>query len=273
MQTPTDPVGGSVSPIYSKLDSSTLSSCTAAVSTHIHLNWQLDFAKQRLSGTAQHTIQIIEDGTSSISFDSSALTITDVMIDMAPAEYIMAETHPVLGTKVTVFVPQRYRGEGTKFNIQFTYSAAKEASAIQWLDAAATHGKKHPYVYTQCQAIHCRSLLPCMDTPGVKSTYSAEVYVPGAEWCTVLMSALAEPRQRTDPPGCFRFSQQVPTPAYLIALAAGELASRDISQRCRIWSEPGVVDAAASDFSQTEDFLRAAEELTCPYAWTRYGMQ
>jgi leukotriene-A4 hydrolase len=33
-----------------------------------------------------------------------------------------------------------------------------------------------------------------------------------------------------------------------------------------------VVDAAAFDFSETEEFLQAAEALTCPYAWTRYDV-
>ena len=102
---------------------------------------------------------------------------------------------------------------------------------------------------TQCQAIHARSLLPCMDTPGIKSTYSAEIRAPA--WCTVLMSALSEQAQPGDPKGTFRFAQLVPTPAYLIALAAGDLVSRDISPRVKIWAESGVVDAAHFDFSQT----------------------
>lgn len=33
-----------------------------------------------------------------------------------------------------------------------------------------------------------------------------------------------------------------------------------------------MVDAAAFDFSETEEFLQAAEALTCPYAWTRYDV-
>ena len=44
------------------------------------------------------------------------------------------------------------------------------------------------------------------------------------------------------------------------------------SRRVRIWAEPAVVEQAASDFSETEEFLQAAEALTCPYAWTRYDV-
>jgi aminopeptidase N len=83
-----------------------------------------------------------------------------------------------------------------------------------------------------------------MDTPGVKSPYSAIVTVPA--WCTVLMSALSEDADlhldgasgKTGAPRQFKWKQPVPTAAYLIALAAGHLDYRDISRRVRIWSEP-----------------------------------
>jgi len=68
-----------------------------------------------------------------------------------------------------------------------------------------------------------------------------------------------------------KHKQDVPTSAYLICLAAGDLEARDISDRVKIWSEPSVVDRAHFDFSQTEDFVKAAEIITdCPYAWGRY---
>ena len=41
-----------------------------------------------------------------------------------------------------------------------------------------TAGKKLPYMYTQCQSIHCRSVAPLQDTPAVKSTYSVHVETP-----------------------------------------------------------------------------------------------
>jgi leukotriene-A4 hydrolase len=45
-----------------------------------------------------------------------------------------------------------------------------------------------------------------------------------------------------------------------------------ISPRVKVWAEPSAVEAAAFEFSQTEEFLVAAESLTCPYAWGRYDI-
>jgi len=71
----------------------------------------------------------------------------------------------------------------------------------------------------------------------------------------------------------FVWRQTVPIPSYLLAMAVGELSKRDVSDRCAVWSEPGVVDAAAHEFAQTEDFLKTAERLAgTPYAWGRYDL-
>ena len=76
-------------------------------------------------------------------------------------------------------------------------------------------------------------------------TYEAKVTVPA--WATCLMSALesASPVQTGDKK-TFSWKQSVPMPSYLIAVAVGELESREISSRCA--EEPllsVVVDPAA----------------------------
>ena len=87
------------------------------------------------------------------------------------------------------------------------------------------------------------------------------------------MSALSDGVEMgTDGFSVHRWKQPVPTSSYLIALAVGSLASSDLSGRVRIWAEPEVIAAAAFEFSETEAFLTAAEQITCPYKWTRYDV-
>jgi hypothetical protein len=59
-------------------------------------------------------------------------------------------------------------------------------------------------------------------------------------------------------------------PSYLIALAVGDLAFRPTGPRTGVWAEPSVVDKAATEFSDMEKMLEAAERLYGPYRWTRY---
>lgn len=40
---------------------------------------------------------------------------------------------------------------GSQVTISITYKTSENASAIQWLKPEQTSGKKHPYLFTQCQ--------------------------------------------------------------------------------------------------------------------------
>lgn len=73
--------------------------------------------------------------------------------------------------------------------------------------------------------MHARSILPCQDTPAVKFTYEAEVIAP--EEFTVLMSAIRGETKGNKT----TFSQPVPIPSYLLALAVGVLESRRLGPR------------------------------------------
>lgn len=252
-------------------DTTSLSNCGEVQPASLAIKWALDFEKRTLAGSVEYTFSEIGSGVTKVCFDNSALDISGVEIDGKKTDWKVHAPHKALGSKLEVgLVPGSGKKKGgTK--VKIFYSTAPTASAIQWADAAATADKKRPYVYTQCQAIHARSLMPCMDSPGIKMPYTAEVIAP--EWCTVLMSALGDgDKANKDGTKTFKFNQPVPTPAYLVALVGGLIESRDISKRCRVWSEPSMVDRAAFDFSQTEDFLQAAESLTMPYMWTRYDV-
>ena len=66
---------------------------------------------------------------------------------------------------------------GSFRTVTFDYSTGvgPKCSALLFLNANQTADKKGPYLYSQCQAIHARSLIPLQDSPSVKQTYHAKV--------------------------------------------------------------------------------------------------
>ena len=152
------------------------------------------------------------------------------------------------------------------FTLEFRTSP--DASALQWLTAAQTLGGKHPFLYSQCQSIHARSVFPCQDTPSVRFTFSAEFEVP--EGLTAVMAAEQVEGQKGA--GHFKFRMPQPIPSYLFALAAGNLEFREFGPRTGIYAEPQIIEAAAWEFAENETRIIEAEKLLGPYLWGRYDL-
>lgn len=134
-----------------KIDRSSFSNPSSAISTNIHLEWTVDFEKKLIRGTCLHSITVIKEGAETVNFDSSKLNIIGVSINDKSAEYEISPIDLQLGSKISVSIPIHLRNGGTVFTVLFKYSTSTEASAIQFLDPAATKGKKYPYVFTQSQ--------------------------------------------------------------------------------------------------------------------------
>ena len=108
--------------------------------------------------------------------DVSDLTVSSVAAKSnageIPLDWDIGGTIENIGSKLTIYLPTKTNDELT---LVIAYETSPKASALQWLMPEQTFGKKHPYLFSQCQAIHARSILPCQDTPAVKFTYNATV--------------------------------------------------------------------------------------------------
>ncbi|PAV65582.1 hypothetical protein WR25_12284 isoform A [Diploscapter pachys] len=237
---------------------------------HISIKWEVCFQLRMLIGSATLRCKMLTQ-TDKIQLDVRDLAIRSVSINGKDCDYRIAPSvYTFFGSKMKIYIPNELQKEGLTLNVTINYSTSPDATALQWMKKDQTVDKKAPYLFSQCQAIHARSIVPCMDTPSVKTTYEAEVTVPAGLTC--LMSAISEGSKGDEEKTTFFYKQPVAIPSYLIAIVAGLLEKRDISPRCAVWAEPSVVDKAHWEFSETEDILATAEEIAGEYIWGRYDM-
>jgi len=233
--------------------------------TVTHIDWTLhvDFEAQVLRGVA--TLKLDRAANGALDLDTRDLTVESVTDGAGNAlDFALAPAEGFMGAKLTV-----RRGLPTDI-VVIGYRTSPSASALQWLDPVLTAGKQHPFLFSQCQPIHARSILPCQDSPLARISYSARVHVP--EQLAVVMSAAPGEKEPGEVEGtvCWTFEMPQPIPSYLVALAVGDLVSKDIGPRTCVYAEPATVEAAAWEFADAERMLEAAESLFGPYLWDRF---
>ena len=117
----------------------------------MHLSWDISFEAKTINGWCRHTIKILDADCEEVCFDSSKLLIKKTTLNATEVVIRCAELNPVLGTQICVPIPTHLQKKDAEFDIVFYYTVTSEATALQFLEPAATAGKKHPYMFTQCQ--------------------------------------------------------------------------------------------------------------------------
>lgn len=248
-----------------RLDPHSFADLEQGVTEHLHLELSVDFVEKRISGRARFDLREPVQGP--FDLDTRAVSVEACRTgDGVGIPFKLGERDEILGSRLRLLPP-----EGTRsFAIDFATTSG--STALDWLAPAQTAGGKLPYVYSQCQPHHARSIFPCQDTPRVRFKYSAEITVP--EGFAAVMGAApgGEVSGRTGGTTTFRFEMPQPIPSYLTAFAVGGIASQDLSDRVRIYAEPAVLERAAWEFADVERMITVAERIFGPYEWERYDM-
>ncbi|MBY6211765.1 M1 family metallopeptidase [Microbulbifer agarilyticus] len=233
---------------------------------HVDLDLTADFDNKVLKGEAILDIQRLTQKNPALILDTRDLDITNVRAgvgnSLQDVKFSLDKTDPNLGTPLKINLPKGAN------RVAIQYQTSPGASGVQWLEPQQTAGKKHPFLFTQAQAIHARSFIPLQDSPKVRVTYKATIRTP--EELLAVMSANNDPETEKD--GVYEFEMPQPIPSYLIALAIGNLEFKPMGERTGVYAEPELLDAAAAEFEDTEDMLEVTEKNYGPYRWDRYDL-
>lgn len=252
-------------------DPSTSSNYDAWRTRHTTANLKIDFKDKVLRGLVTLELESQTDKASKeIVLDSSHVAVSSVRVNAADSQWSVKPRTEPLGSPVHIAVPAgAARGEVVRVDIELATTDA--CTALQWLTPEQTSSRRAPFMFSQCQAIHARSLFPCQDTPDVKSTYSFRITSPHV----VVASGVAagEPEAGEGDEKLYRFEQKVPIPGYLFALASGDIAQAPIGPRSYVATGPDELKACQWEFERDmEKFMEVAEGLVFPYQWGQYNV-
>ncbi len=228
---------------------------------HLQLDLTVDFKNKQLHGSATWHIEN-PYGLDTLKLDTDGLHIEKVTADDRRAHFRMGTPDSILGTALLIPIQPETK------TVTIHYKTGKDAGALKWLEKHQTAGKEHPFLYTQSQAIYARTWIPCADGPGFRFTYDARIVA--SRGLTALMSA-ANPQQRNED-GIYHFKMDQPVPAYLMALAVGDISFKSVDEHTGVYAEPSILEEAHFELADLGKMLKAAEELYGPYRWGRYDV-
>lgn len=260
-------------PQQNPVDISSYANFPDIVQKHIDLDTEVDFEKQIIKFESTITLEVISQSLNHIVLDLNKIKIISISSEQIEnLKYYLYENNPKKNALGTPLVITFSKIKDKTIKLKIVSETTSESPSIKFLSKEQTYTKKYPFMFTQCEPILCRSLLPCQDSPGMKVTMN--VKVKSQTGLTSLFSGIETKHYESDDKkySIYEYEQKVPMPTYLIAFACGELEYGKLSERCGVWTEKGLVEKALYDFEKTELFLSTAEKYLTPYVWGKYNV-
>ena len=248
-------------------DMSTYANIDAFVTKHLVLDLTADFDSKTLAGTAELRLERRDPRATEVVLDTRDLQIRKAEVvggrRILGGDDLSSQSADT-GFRQCAAGHRSTRCRSHPYHLRLFAFGARAPVA----HARANGRKEASFLFSQAQAIQARSFIPLQDTPAVRMTYDATIRVP--KELVAVMAAEMSPGEKGS--GVFRFHMPQPIPSYLIAIAIGDLTFQPMSDRTGVWAEPAMVAAAAREFEDTEQMIKATEALYGPYRWGRYDL-
>ncbi|CAD8054730.1 unnamed protein product [Paramecium sonneborni] len=255
--------------IFNSLDKCSLSNLNQVRTLKTSIKLEIDFKQQIIQGRVILTMKAINDIVK-VQLDAKMLNVLQVKVNNEDTTFnYRQQLVQELGDQLEITTQKQANEE---FQIEIIYQTQQNVHngqvALNWLQPSQTFGNKHPFLFTQSEAIYARSLFPCQDSPSIKSTFDIELTVP--EPLKAYGSGILVKETKDGNNNTFYFNQPVAIPAYLFAICAGDLEKKQISDRTYVIAEPALVNKCSQEFQDMESYLQAIENYLTPYKWSQY---
>lgn len=240
---------------------------------HLRLEIEPDLAKRSVHGVATTTFRPRNDGLREAVFDAIELTVESVT-DEAGKPFAFRT-----GDRTLTIDLGRARPSTRSITTVVTYTATPRRGL--YFNAPDEGYPNRPVqVWTQGQAEDSACYFPCFDFPGEKFTTEKLATVP-ASWFALSNGRLVEvtenKRRKTK---TYHWAQEIPHPAYLVTLAAGEFD--EVVTHAQIpgggdvpvqyYGATGTSADLERAFGRTPEMVRFfSDKIGVDYPWAKYA--
>ena len=173
-------------------DISSYSNFNEIIQKEVDIDVSLDFEKKQMIGKMDVKYEILTSEIPKIILDLKGPEIVSVEyvekdedeedLNILPLTYEIDSENQYkdsLGTPLIISLenieknsPESHKKmlESKTLLVRIKFITTEKCTGIQFLTKEQTYTKKYPFMFTQCEAIQCRSLFPVQDSPSVKST-------------------------------------------------------------------------------------------------------
>ncbi|KAH6889447.1 peptidase family M1-domain-containing protein [Thelonectria olida] len=256
-------------------DINTNSNYHDVVTRHTELRLAIDFDRKIVSGTTVMTLESISDeGLDIVTLDTCFLTILSADISGSPVRWELGQTTDQNGQPLLIRLGPAY-AKSEIFQLTIRFETTAQCTGLQWFNPEQTDDKLYPFMFSQAEPVHARSIFPCLDTPSVKTTFDIVVTSP----LPVVASGVPE-HDLLFPPVCsmsetneYKFKQEIPISNYLFGLASGNLAGAKIGATSYVYSTPADLELCVAEFQpDIQAIIDAAENLIFTNPWPLYNL-
>jgi aminopeptidase N len=233
---------------------------------HSKIALRFDIENKKVIGDVTHSLSILKDATSKISFDSVGLTIQSVTVNKSAAKFETTDSRLI----VSLLAPAK---AGDKLEIEIRYEG-KPRKGLYFILPDKDYPDRPIQIWSQGESEDTRYYIPIYDYPNDRLTTETILTVP-ASWLTISNGKLIGVTDAPKDMKTWTWRESLPSSTYLITVVAGQLDELKDSWRgmpVPYYAPKGRGDHLKVNYSHTPAMLKLfSEKFGVDYPWEKYA--
>jgi aminopeptidase N len=233
---------------------------------HSKIALKFDIDQRKVIGDVTHSVSILRENTTRLSFDSVGLTIQSVTVNKSAAKF---ETTTA---KLLVTLPGTPK-IGDKFEVEIRYEG-KPNKGMYFILPDKNYPDQPIEIWTQGESEDTRYYLPTYDYPNDRLTTETIMTVPSS-WLTVSNGKLISVTDAGNNQKTWTWRESQPSSTYLITAVAGEFDEAKQSLRSlplTYYAPKGRGDRILPNYERTPQMIELFnKKIGVDYPWEKYA--